>query len=234
MILFSENGKERLKKNFFEYNICFFDSIDSTQLECEKKYDLNPSGKWLILANQQTSGRGRYSRSWQSEKNVNIYMSFTINNYFSNIGYLNLFFGSILYETISSLYGNFGGDLTVKWPNDLYIGDKKLAGILFQSLDSKIKNVIVGIGINVYASESQIPVTGTSLYMAGVKADRLDIIEKLLDNVKLKSINNDENGSIILSDFWNYAARTRLYPYCYTCFSYKYEGILKEICTMPR
>jgi BirA family biotin operon repressor/biotin-[acetyl-CoA-carboxylase] ligase len=233
MILFQKSAQERLQNSFPQYTIVFHDCLDSSNLECERQWKVNPLKQWLILADGQTSGQGRHGRIWQSEPNINIYLSFVFSNPFARyIGHLNLFWGVMVYETISSLYGDFGSRLTLKWPNDLYIGDRKLAGILLQSLDPGLEHVVVGIGINVYAPSTKIPPTATSLFLemgSSLRREaRLDILLCLLNRLCQES-DHPMQFPIILEKFWQFASLTRAHSYLYSSSQYKYEGFLHNL-----
>ena len=99
------------------------------------------------LAEKQTKGRGRRGNTWQSSDLGNIYMS--LSWYFdvipTNFSLLGLMVGISLCETLQAL-GLSGHGL--KWPNDIYIDNQKLAGILVETADNG-RRVIIGVGLNV-------------------------------------------------------------------------------------
>lgn len=105
----------------------------------------NAPDKSIFLADRQTKGRGRLGRDWSSPSGVGIWMSILLKPQakIEEISKLTLIAGLAVSRVIENT--------TIKWPNDILIGDKKLAGILTEmSAESGcIKNVIVGIGINV-------------------------------------------------------------------------------------
>ncbi len=234
MMLFSLETKEALAKTLPEYSFCFCDVLPSTQDECLRMYQKEPDKKWVVLAKEQTQGRGRYSRVWQSPPGVNLYVSFIDDNSFGKqIGYLNLFYGILLFEAVSSVLG-FSDGLTLKWPNDLYFKDKKLAGILFQSLEMEMQKLIVGIGINVYAQKEQIPETGTSLLLeAGQNLSpktRVSLLEKLFLSLNTEHrAEYSRNPSLVLDRFWEYSRATQQNQYLYSSHFYSHTGVLDKI-----
>ena len=166
MKLFSEVTKKDIQKNLPYYNIIFYETIDSTNSQCKQLWKKNSIDNLVLIANEQLKGRGRYGRKWESCPNVNIYISIVQKNFFGkNVGLINLFYGIVLYETIEQLYGDLDGRLTLKWPNDLYCNNKKIAGILIENLDTNFHNLILGIGINVYSQIKELPLNSTSLKM---------------------------------------------------------------------
>lgn len=100
----------------------------------------------VCLAEQQTAGRGRRGRVWESPDSQNIYMS--LRWCFADVpphyGWLGLVMGVAVAKGLAE-YGLQGHAL--KWPNDLYCGGRKLGGILLQTAQP-LQQVVIGIGIN--------------------------------------------------------------------------------------
>ncbi len=240
MNLFIPQTQEILQNNFPEYTFVFLENIDSTQLECQRRWENDSQRRWLILSNQQTQGHGRYGRTWQSSPNTNIYISWIQSNFLGKkIAFLNLWCGILLFKAISSLYGKFLSGLTLKWPNDLYVGSKKIAGILLQMLDTEFQNIIVGIGINVHSNIEQIPDTATSISLAlqqyfskdfnnqtPLQITRLDIIQNLLAYFQKNETNSLEK---ILQEFEECSQYSRKINYNYSCYQYYYSGMLQKL-----
>lgn len=221
MILFQPETQKTLEATFPMYRQQWLTITDSTSLQCQKLWQQEPHRRWLVGADEQSEGRGRYGRKWESAKGVNIYLSFVWDNLFASaVGHLNLFWGVMVWKTISALYQSLSGRLTLKWPNDVYAGDKKLAGILIQNLDPQLAQVVVGIGINVYATSSQIPETATSLInelgtLLGRQA-RLDIVSYLLTLIESESARiYEQRRDLLIAIYAQYARLTRERPYLY-------------------
>ena len=135
--------------------IVFYEETDSTNTRA-KEYAKSTDGKETVvfIANSQTAGRGRLGRSFVSNLGMGIYMS--ILTYPSNTGF------NATSETARAAVclarateGICGCKTEIKWVNDLYIGGKKLAGILTEGeIDSegKLAYQVVGMGVNVYKS----------------------------------------------------------------------------------
>ena len=102
----------------------------------------------VCVAREQTSGKGQYNREWLSEKDTSVLISLRINFQLDTpLDGLSLVIGIAI---IDSLIENYGTErLELKWPNDIYFENKKLAGILIEnSVQSKSQSVIIGIGLN--------------------------------------------------------------------------------------
>jgi len=108
----------------------------------------------LVLADQQTAGRGRLGRPWQSPPHVGLWLSFIMRPELSLefIGALPLAIAVVVAETLSAICGE---TFFVKWPNDILWQQRKICGILCEAQISPMTNsnqldyVVAGIGINV-------------------------------------------------------------------------------------
>jgi len=114
-----------------------------------------PEGERFIRADYQTAGRGQTGNGWESEKGKNLLCSILIDRQPSLIShqfYLNVAVSAAVCK-IAKLFG--GDEVSIKWPNDIYWKDKKLAGILIENaiIGNELKYSIVGIGLNVNQTE---------------------------------------------------------------------------------
>lgn len=127
-----------------------FDTIDSTNAEAKRLWQSGLKPPALILAREQTSGRGRRGRAWLSPKDDGIFMSFLLAPDIEPIhaSMLTLVAGLAVAQAIEALVGM---TTEIKWPNDLVAHQKKLGGILTEMSAEMdyIHHVVVGIGINV-------------------------------------------------------------------------------------
>ncbi len=130
--------------------VIFHEVIDSTNIEAKRLIENEKINKetWII-ANKQTSGRGRNNNKWVSEKG-NFYGSYVlpINLEYKKIPFISCVTSLSVYDTIKNLLPN-NDLLKIKWPNDILYNDAKLAGILIENSLSEIKSFsIIGVGIN--------------------------------------------------------------------------------------
>ncbi len=123
------------------------DSVDSTNAELHRMITAGVSANWTaVVAGQQTAGRGRQGRTWQSDPGAGIWASVLIDlGNCPRPSWLSLVAGLAINRGLSA-YGFIGVDL--KWPNDVIAQGRKLAGILSESVVGTPK-YIVGMGINV-------------------------------------------------------------------------------------
>jgi len=96
----------------------------------------------IVMAETQTGGRGRYGRVWQSPRG-NLYVSFVFESNSMRDKYLSFLTGLALAESLPEF------NVRLKWPNDVLLDGKKVAGILLETTKNK---VIVGIGVNLISN----------------------------------------------------------------------------------
>ena len=135
--------KSLLEDNFDCY---FFDSIDSTNSYLARtKYSTKPQ---ICITREQTKGKGQHGRNWVSQKDGSIIFSMRKSfNEGMNLNGLSLIAGMAIIKSIEAECQLSG--LKIKWPNDIYYGDKKLAGILMENTHYKSNQlVLIGVGIN--------------------------------------------------------------------------------------
>lgn len=125
-------------------NLEFVDSIDSTNLALARKYELL-ADFYVLVSAEQTAGQGRAGRSWVSEKGSSISLSVLLRPvHQQNSSLVTLLIAVSAHQALHKLFPELA--LSIKWPNDLLIGERKLAGIL-ASLNPD-QSIVAGIGIN--------------------------------------------------------------------------------------
>ena len=124
----------------------FFDSIDSTNLFLANRPFTNRVE--LCVTREQTQGKGQFERHWESQKDSSIL--FSIRRNFPqecNLSGLSLVVGLAIVKALEQECLVEG--LKIKWPNDIYFENEKLAGILLESqVQSSNQSVVIGVGIN--------------------------------------------------------------------------------------
>ena len=169
------------KKNIYYIH---FDSIDSTNTWAKQNAHLLDAREiTCITAQEQTAGRGRHLRKWLSPKGDNIYATlyFCLPRNFSSLSNL----GQILSLSCAKVLQEKGFAPKIKWPNDLLLEGKKVAGILCEAVSFEENlGIILGFGINVNMSEellSKIDQPATSLAQLSGRPWQLEqILEPIL------------------------------------------------------
>ena len=141
----------------------------STNTDCAARARAGAPEGLVLAAEEQTAGRGRLGRTWLSPPRAALTFSVLLRPAGvppARRGWLPLLAGV---ATATAVRHVSGLDARLKWPNDLLLGPRKLAGILAeQSGDA----VIVGIGVNVSAARAELPVTAAAVLPAAAAAGR--------------------------------------------------------------
>ena len=145
-----------LKTKIIGHQVYYFDSLDSTQNQALKMADNTSNNGTVIVAAQQTGGRGRSGRKWVSPKG-GIWFSVILQPKF-DISITTLFPIASALALSNAIEKTFKISPELKWPNDLTIKGKKIAGMLVDvSLESnRIENMVLGVGINFDVDVKQI------------------------------------------------------------------------------
>jgi BirA family biotin operon repressor/biotin-[acetyl-CoA-carboxylase] ligase len=142
---------------FVGQNIVKLTEVDSTNNYLKKmlsNYAPLAEGT-VIMADHQLAGRGQFGNTWHSQKGENLTISIYLSPSFLPATQQFDLSKAISLAIIDYLTHFFREDCKIKWPNDIYVGNDKLGGLLIENTISsgKIKNSIIGIGLNVNQTE---------------------------------------------------------------------------------
>jgi BirA family biotin operon repressor/biotin-[acetyl-CoA-carboxylase] ligase len=149
----------------------------------------SPEGT-LVIAEEQTRGKGRLGRGWHSAPGLGLWFSIVlrpdIDAYRSATVSL-----SVAVAVAGVLRDHYGADARIKWPNDVLIGSRKVCGILTEAefRDGEVEFVVVGAGINVLHCESDFPAelsdVATSISMeTAAEVGRVEVLSLILERVE--------------------------------------------------
>ena len=172
------------------------DLTTSTQIDLAKLVNSNSAKTGDVLAAEfQTAGRGRLDRTFEAAPGSALLFSFFIkpNRARSDWGFISHLAAISMQEVISQ---DHPSQVRLKWPNDILIGEKKVAGLLAQATDD---GVIIGIGVNVAMTADELPVdTATSLVITGSKKlDRNLLLGEFLNRFKVNFDKWDSGADFI-------------------------------------
>lgn len=171
-----------LKSRVMGREVRCFDSLPSTMDEAFRwAMDGAPQGA-LVCAETQTQGRGRLGRSWTSPRGRGIYCSLLVHTDFppGEAARLTLLTAVALAEACERVSGVAPG---IKWPNDLMLCGRKLAGILteLRAEQDRTRYVVIGIGINVNTPAGMLPEGAVSLReVCKSRLDRAGLLREFL------------------------------------------------------
>jgi BirA family biotin operon repressor/biotin-[acetyl-CoA-carboxylase] ligase len=166
----------------FQPTIRRFDSIDSTNLEAMRQARTGAPEGLCIIAREQTRGRGRLERSWASPKDAGLYFSVVLRPRIDlTVWPLITLMGALAVS--DALMRACGLSVDIKWPNDVCVNERKLCGILAETVDTASGlAAILGIGLNL--KDESLPADLRSLATSveaasGVLPDRERVLTEL-------------------------------------------------------
>ena len=175
----------------WQNQIHYMPSIDSTNLEARRKAAEGAPHGSVYIAQQQTAGRGRLGRSFQSPSNMGIYMSILIrpNCHPEKLMHLTCITAVALCDALEQTTGFRPG---IKWTNDLVANKRKIAGVLTElSIDPHsgiIDYAIIGLGINCYQQSTDFPeelreIAGSLYMVTNARHSREKIIAEIIAEI---------------------------------------------------
>lgn len=187
-------------------NILWLDSVDSTNSEALRRLPELPSGT-VIAAREQTAGRGQRGNTWFTEPGKNLTFSIVLKglglaaadahrlNYLASLA-------------VAEFLEGYRVSPSIKWPNDIYLGRKKICGILVENpLSGDVVSAsVIGIGININQTEFPQLANATSLRCcAGKEYDLeeclrvfMEVFNRLLSTLREQSLVDKYSASLFL------------------------------------
>jgi BirA family biotin operon repressor/biotin-[acetyl-CoA-carboxylase] ligase len=165
-----------------EWQIRWLDEVDSTNTYVRDQARQGASEGLVVAADHQTAGRGRLDRRWESPAGANLLASVLLRPG-CDVGDVHLCTAAVALAGAQACAEMAGVEPSLKWPNDLLVGEAKLAGVLAEAEfdGSALTAVVVGIGINV-AWPGPAETGGTCLDDVRLTAQRVDR-RKLLEHL---------------------------------------------------
>ena len=198
--------QNQLRAELIGHEIITYDSVDSTNNVAKSLIGTPDKEGAVILADHQTQGKGRHGRTWYSEENVGIYLSILLKPTLplEETSKVTLVAGVSLVQAINEFSR---ARAHLKWPNDIILNGKKVAGILTENhKNTSHSGIILGIGINV--NHSHFPVSlqhiATSMAMEnGETFERLPLISYFINHLDEEYRCFLEEGLSPVIDHWN-------------------------------
>ena len=179
-------------------------SVENTNNEIKKIFKKKQDLDFMSLhADKQISGRGRKQNKWIS-KEGDFTCSYLINKSFdmSMLGQLNIVFSISIFECLKKYYSEI--NFTLKWPNDIFINDKKIGGVL---IETNIKNglimyLIVGVGINFVSSPKIVKYRTTKISDFSKKLNTKKFFYCISENIKKNLVFWNNKGFSFFKKKW--------------------------------
>lgn len=175
--------RRRLRTKFLGHNILYYPVTSSTMDVAKQAVQDGVSEGTIVIADQQTAGRGRLGRKWLAPPDSSVLLSIILHPKLGELPRLNMAACLAVAQSVEKVTGL---KPTIKWPNDVLIDGKKVSGVLIESdvQGDTVNYAIVGMALNVNLDPSSIPEiseTATSFKeVLGREVSRLTVLESLL------------------------------------------------------
>jgi BirA family biotin operon repressor/biotin-[acetyl-CoA-carboxylase] ligase len=166
----------------------YLEEIDSTNSYAKELKNFPKSGLFVIRAVKQSGGRGRREKTFFSEHSGGLWVSIIapvtdISEHFIYNRALSL----AICETLKSIDPSHNDKISIKWPNDIYWKDRKIAGILLENMPATQNAIIAGFGLNINILVEDFPVelrqSATSILIETGQTQSLDrLLERILES----------------------------------------------------
>ena len=198
-----------------EFKIVHVDETDSTNRWMKK----NGEGEMVVVADFQTAGKGCGTNTWESERGKNLLLSVLIHpqkvtarTQFIITQIVSVALCNTLQQVMEPLTTTLP-PISIKWPNDIYVGDKKICGVLIENRleGHRIKDCVIGIGLDVNQTEfkSDAPNPVSIKQLTGRDTDRDELLHLFLNQLQ-QAVENKG----IHQDYKNRLYRRKgLYPF---------------------
>jgi len=206
--------QRHLKTNNYGRHIQYYESCPTTQSIAHEEAQNGASDGTLIIAEEQTAGKGRMSRPWSSSARKGIWMSLIIRPSLmpQQAPQMTLVAAVAIVRAMEEVAEV---QPTIKWPNDILINGKKMTGILteLQADMDRVKAIILGMGINANQEETDFPdelrEIATSLHLVtGEKVDRSRLVAAILYYLELYTKMYEKNGFAPIKLLWESYSNT--------------------------
>jgi BirA family transcriptional regulator, biotin operon repressor / biotin---[acetyl-CoA-carboxylase] ligase len=210
----------------------WYDEVDSTNNIALKMAGEGAASGTIILADSQTSGRGRLNRNWVSPSGRNIYFSIILKPNLSLEIYPKITM-AVGVGVCRSLAKTTRLKPQLKWPNDIFLGNRKLAGILTESgplQKGSIPWVVVGVGVNILITSAEFSTElrekATSLLIhCGKSFSRGEILLQVVGEIKKAVKELQDNGFESLLADWQKLDATKGKHLSWSCSEKEIHGI---------
>jgi BirA family transcriptional regulator, biotin operon repressor / biotin---[acetyl-CoA-carboxylase] ligase len=176
------------KRRYFKGERLFFDRLSSTN---DRMLDMinsaNPAEGTVIYTSFQTGGRGYMDNTWQSEEGKNLLFSILLLPDFL-LSSKQFELSKVISLAMADIIKAHCKNITIKWPNDIYAGRKKIAGILIENVvtGNRIERCIAGIGLNVNQEHftSDLPNPTSLVLETGCQFDMTELLDRLTGRIE--------------------------------------------------
>ena len=184
MVLNINKIEENLKAAAIGRQIHYYDQVTSTMDVAREKAEDGVMEGTVVVAEEQSSGRGRFGRKWISAKGEGLTFSVVLYPGTWAVSRLTIATAVVVARILNRGYGLMPG---IKWPNDVRVNGKKICGILVETAfqNDQVRYALIGIGININQSPDlldgeTVPQTTSISHEVGHKLEREEVLQAIL------------------------------------------------------
>ncbi|MFH1459192.1 MAG: biotin--[acetyl-CoA-carboxylase] ligase [Candidatus Omnitrophota bacterium] len=207
-----EEISDNLKTKKIAKKIIAYKSTDSTNNIAYRLAEDGALHGTIVVSEAQSKGKGRLGRSWVSPAGVGIYLSIILRPNISPLeaGKLTLMSSVSLVRALKQVLDI---NAQIKWPNDIYVDNEKVCGILTEMSAEvdQVNFIILGIGLNVNTKASDLPKGGTSLQLKlkdKKHIDRVSLLKSILEAIEADYLKVLKYGFNFVVEQWKKSSRT--------------------------
>lgn len=186
------------KTLFLGKKVVFLPSCHSSnELASDMLKKSNPPEGTIIITNEQTKGKGQRGNTWETEPNKNLTFSIILKPSFL-LASRQFDLSMMVSLGITDYLNQLGEGFKVKWPNDIYHEEKKLAGILIQNTIKKhsIDSVVVGIGLNVNQTLFEVSKASSLTNILGSTYELQEVLEGICHGIESRYLHLKSGKSL--------------------------------------
>jgi BirA family biotin operon repressor/biotin-[acetyl-CoA-carboxylase] ligase len=212
--------------------VVFFEETDSTNIQACRFGDVGGEDGLVVIADRQTAGKGRMGRQWESPGGMNLYVSILLRPAILPFDAPKLTFLSAV-AVCRAIAKCTELTAQVKWPNDVLVNGRKVAGLLneMSSETEQVHYVVLGVGVNLNMQEDQFPeelrYPATSLQIeSGKPVSRLEFARVLLQEIDLLYQQLFIKGNQSIIDEWSRLCELTGKQVQVDCGGHKIDGVM--------
>lgn len=185
-------------------------SVGSTNQVAAKTAQECQTGDFWVVAGEQTAGRGRRGRKWQTKPgNLAASIAITLPDKVHATHLLGFVAAIAVAHTVNTLLPELSPQISLKWPNDVLLGKAKLSGILLEAipLANNHRAIVIGMGVNVSSAPTDLPYEAAYLQRYDRNLTAAHLFEELTKNwVEVFSLWDYDRGRHAILDLWRQLA----------------------------
>jgi BirA family biotin operon repressor/biotin-[acetyl-CoA-carboxylase] ligase len=220
----------RLETAFCGRRVVYYSSLGSTMDEARREAEAGAPEGTAVIAEEQTAGRGRFGRNWVSPAGQNLYVTLVLRPDVAHLRVLSMVSPLAVCRAIDSVSAVRP---MIKWPNDIVVGGKKLAGVLIEGevTGEEPRYALVGIGINVNyrVDDPSISSIATSLINEAASAVSREALLAALMNAYEELYQQSAASLSEVHDGWRGRLETLGRQVTVTFGDEKHEGLARDV-----